>query len=531
MEKYTSGVGVGIYYYGAAAPRHLRSVKNLLHSGIPAFEIMGCAYPEMALAEVAREALESSCPCAVFIANDAVFEPSAVKSLAATALKHDAVVSGVASHGYFRKPEHSGRGLMDFTAVPLSVWKTLAGSEDRTYSNSAVVRSAFGDGLFSRPFFSPWLRNQDTSLVPIPIERSVYSRPDDAFYQRVMRAGLKWLHEPVDVSFLSKVKMHFEVAPGSEEKRQLEAKNGFPGLLAHYAFCLPMWGACDLEQQKVLWELEKAGALIIELHGCPYIDLARSALVAKARALGARGVFFIDHDILFKPDDALRMIEDAEASQDVISAVYCMRKTAHALIGAPDIEQGTKMGYFKNEKAGLYPALYSGLGFSAIPMAVFDALDAELPELLSPLGKVRPYFALDVNSDFYCGEDASFCGRVQGLALRTLPADPALQGVPGASAAGHHWHLSRPKEGPTKHKVWLDSRVRIFHMGKYHYALEDHSIAVPRFEDLEAVHCETREKMLEFFRSADSFDPDVRARTQGLDPGAEAPHSILGGDK
>jgi hypothetical protein len=165
-------------------------------------------------------------------------------------------------------------------------------------------------------------------------------------------------------------------------------------------------------------------------------------------------------------------------------------------------------------------ALYSGLGFSAIPKAVIHALDAQLPELFSVyLGeKIRPYYAHDVNGTYYSGEDASFCARVQGLTIKKI----AGSGSPN----GHDWEVTPSDSAAlTRHKVWLDTSRRIFHRGSYDYGIEDHSFAVPRYANLFGNLVGSREECALFY--ADQVSQNAYERSQGLDAGAEAPHSIL----
>ncbi len=499
-------IGIGVPYYGGCSPDHRASILACERAGMAIVWLSGGAYPEMNYAEIARDALAHELELLVFVRQDAVFTVQEVEMAAAVA-KSGAIVTGSSEPS----------SLLAFTAVPLSALVAMAAQEERTYSNTAVLDTGFSNEK-SRPFASPWAPLANHSVEVNPLKPGHYITPEQAFIERAVRAGVAvtslW-HVGLNIP-----KASTRIYKGDPERRARH------GITTNYAFCVPTFGALDHVQQDALWQLEKAGCAIVEYRNCPYIDQARSELTRIAlEELSCDGVFFIDHDIIFIPADALKMIDEAERLQDVVSAPYCMRKTAHAIIGAIAVPIGTDVGFFDDGK--LYPAIYSGLGFSAIPKAVFEALDKQLPLLHSSFtgSKLRPYFALDVNGTFYSGEDASFCARVQGLTIKMVPGS--------ANPNGHDWDVqASPERALTTHKVWLDTRVRIFHRGSYDYGIEDHSIAVPRYAHLTAKLAATRGELR--IIQADNLSAQAQAAAQGATPsfyGATpvpvAPHSVL----
>lgn len=248
---------------------------------------------------------------------------------------------------------------------------------------------------------------------------------------------------------------------------------------------------------------------VLELTGCPYIDIGRSivaTVVLDNPELG--GLLFIDHDMVFEPAQAIATIESAIESDGTVGAAYSMRKPGH-IIGAVDgtkIEAGKKVVFFEGGER--LPANYLGMGMTAIPRSVLVRLveaskakqfrreatldelrrllsrvthalmpdgtpldptrasvlldelipelrDEELPRLTSGISTapVVPFFSLLQRGGYYYGEDVSFCVRS---------------------------HLARIP-------VAIDTRIRVYHKGSYCYGLEDVGMEVPYCQRLEAV--------------------------------------------
>jgi len=466
-------------------------------------ELSGSAYPEIAYAELCRAALAEKIDVLIFASHRASFTPEALKLLAETSHARQEILSAVST----KAPAPP----LAFTAVPLAALLAMSDADERTYTNTGVLDTGFSER--ARPFASPWRQLADHSVKVEPLDAGQYLTPERALLLRAARSGFPEAKlSACEFEFLGTAPITHRIKLGDAAKRKAH------GITSNYAFCVPTFGGLDHHQQDALWNLEVAGCTVIEYRDCSYIDQARSFLTKMALAAGHDGVFFIDHDIIFIPSDALDMIAKAEEKQDVVSAVYCMRKTAHSLIGATAVEVGTEITFF--EGGGLVPALYSGLGFSAVPRAVIEALDAQLPELYSITTgtTLRPYYALDVNGTFYSGEDASFCARVQGLTIKMIAGS--------ANPNGHDWDLKADNsKALTRHKVWLDTSKRIFHRGSYDYGIEDHSIAVPRYGTVIATLLASRAELRRF--TADKLSLDAQVRAQGADVGAEAGHSIL----
>jgi len=271
------------------------------------------------------------------------------------------------------------------------------------------------------------------------------------------------------------------------------------------------YGGIDREHDRCIKALHGHPLIadVLELTGCPYIDIGRSIIATRVLddpELG--GLLFIDHDMVFDVSEAVATIESAIASDATVGAAYSMRKPGH-IIGGIDgtkLEAGKSVRFF--EGGEVLPANYLGMGMTAIPRSVlvrlveasrakkarqdeivselrallsrvtaavatdgtpldpsraaalFDTLipelrDEDLPRLTSGISEapVVPFFSLVQRKGYYYGEDVSFCLRSH------------LAGIP----------------------VLLDSRRRVYHKGQYCYGLEDVGMEVPYCQTLEVV--------------------------------------------
>ncbi len=528
-------IGAGCAYYGGVDPRHLRGAfTGLLSEGIPLVQIKGCAYPEMARSHIATQAMEFGVDCLLLIDPDVAFDASEARRMAETALKRDAIVSATIGElrsgpvrravGAPERPHHVSvecepwmperANDLAFAAIPLTALREMSRLEGREYTNTPIKTTGKSK---SSPLFSPWLPAPGTLRTP-PLDGRTYTNPDRAFLVRAERAGVPIVRDPsIRHQLLSSPGYSVRVHEGSKDRR---SEHGIP----NFVVCVPTFGAVDLEQQAQIFELEKAGVSVVELHNCPYIDLARSELTRMAlEELEADGIFFLDHDIMFRPKDAISLMREAEERQNVVAAVYCMRKSAHSLIGAIDEAFPEPIVFF--EGGMVRPSLYSGLGFAAIPKAVVESLAESFPLVNGGFpGDVRPLYALDVNGGYYAGEDVSFCARVQGLTVRHFRSE-----IVDTSTGAHsieEWDLQRTAN-PTGHEVLLDTRVRIFHKGAYNYGIEDHGNVVPRYHSLDGVICRTREEVRATLTRVDQLNVETQARSLGVDKVATEVHPII----
>lgn len=213
----------------------------------------------------------------------------------------------------------------------------------------------------------------------------------------------------------------------------------------------PVFGGADRDHLRCKRELENLQVTILETENCPYIDMARSALVEMANQIMSdwQLMVWIDHDIIFQAEDVVRLAEHcADSEYDILAALYSMRRPKFTTIGRP--AQHVKTAEFY--RPGLIDADFCGMGFTATKRHVFERLAATLPKLECPtVGRsIYPFFSHAIDQGAYLGEDISFCYRAQALGMR----------------------------------IGIDTEPRLYHRGQYDYALEDVEIAVPDYPTL-----------------------------------------------
>jgi hypothetical protein len=195
--------------------------------------------------------------------------------------------------------------------------------------------------------------------------------------------------------------------------------------------------------ERGLRELEQAGYQVRRYASTAAVDRTRSDAATSALADGAEAILWIDSDISF----ALDAVEALCRHQlPVVSGLYPkkgVRDFAVALErGTPELRVG--------EGGGLYDVRYVGAGFLYTDRLVYQDVQRffGLPACNTRFGGATvPYFLPMVVPDedgppgsyWYLGEDYAFCER--------------------ARQAGH--------------KIVLDTRLRLGHVGKYTYGWED----------------------------------------------------------
>jgi glycosyltransferase involved in cell wall biosynthesis len=106
-----------------------------------------------------------------------------------------------------------------------------------------------------------------------------------------------------------------------------------PTITRPYQVCLDSLRASLPLIEEAGWEHLMANSI-----GCPYISRARATMLRKAQDAGADVIVFIDHDLSWKPEDLLRLIE---TPGDVIAGTYRFKQEPEEYMGSliPDINQ------------------------------------------------------------------------------------------------------------------------------------------------------------------------------------------------
>lgn len=265
-----------------------------------------------------------------------------------------------------------------------------------------------------------------------------------------------------------------------------------PPPLLDYAICTPYWGARDGDHLDCMNRLHsRYGFPRYRIEGCSYIDMARAALARIVEVHGHAGLMFIDHDILFDPDDVAELIATAERERCVVSGVYCMRATGDRIIGCFDASVDEVTCF---EGGGLYPGPWSGLGFTAIPRKVLDDVGKGLPRLKTGFFEdVLPMFELRSLGDMTLMRHLLEAQIQEERSRGTLTAQGArrLEEILDEHCPKDHgWYSGEDisffhRVARAGHRLLIDTRPRLGHKGSYVYGLEDAQIAVPRARSLQ----------------------------------------------
>jgi len=146
-------------------------------------------------------------------------------------------------------------------------------------------------------------------------------------------------------------------------------------------------------------------------------------------------LFFLDDDILYNPEDIQLIIDDCIEKETIVAAPYLLKKPGRVLALRPlDLKQEFFIG---PEKGCLQEIRYAATGFMAIPRKVI----ADVAATMERCNKGRdselfPMFLPMVYEGDYLSEDFAFCQRARALG----------------------------------YKVWLDSRIKIGHVGTFVYS-------------------------------------------------------------
>lgn len=472
--------GVSVCHYGGLSWKLAELQRELVRQGVPILDLKGSPYPEMSRAEQVRRARIGAVEVVVLMDSH----------VTATVAQLEELVSVASAHGMATVKDPGGPWALECAAVRRDVLEAMVSQEERVYGNSAVDVVWGGEKVPAVPIASPWQRN-GSSLVP-----GHYLTDGEAFVLRARRAGAVVAQHGPEGLVAERGPMR---ARAANVDKPITSDAG-----SQFALCVPSFGALDHDQQNAIAELERIGMVVFGLHDCPWIDQARSWLTERALSVG-RGVFFLDHDIIFSANDVLWHCQHALERNAVVAAAYCMRHSGKNIIGSLDVKPGP-MKFFKG--GGIVPAFYSGLGFAAIPRSVLE--DIELPALTSlalarGIGwgeKIRPWYALDCSTGFYAGEDVSFCNRVHDLTVQMKERDA------GFEPEWEMTHSGRPA------RVFIDTRTRIMHRGSYDYGIEDAGIVVPRIEEMETVLCGSRKEAREILVNALELPVDVKLGMQ-----------------
>jgi hypothetical protein len=200
---------------------------------------------------------------------------------------------------------------------------------------------------------------------------------------------------------------------------------------------VPVGSAIEPECDVALRSLEARGYPVRRSFGCSAIDQARSRLATDALAGDWEELLWIDSDVCFEPD----AVEQLRSHELPIACGIYPRKGLAAVACLP--LAGTTQLVF-GEGGGLVEICYAGAGFLLTRRSVYETMKTrlELPDCEGPR-PIVPYFlpmcAMLEGKPRYLAEDFSFCHRARQCGFR----------------------------------VMADTRIRLWHIGRYRYGWED----------------------------------------------------------
>jgi len=110
--------------------------------------------------------------------------------------------------------------------------------------------------------------------------------------------------------------------------------------------------------------------------GCPYISAARSTMLRKALDAKADVIVFIDHDVSWKPEDLLKLIE---TEGDVVSGLYRFKKDEEVYMGV--IDDGEEFRPKVRSSDGAIKATRIPAGFMKVTKEAVNKFMTDYPEL------------------------------------------------------------------------------------------------------------------------------------------------------
>ncbi len=203
---------------------------------------------------------------------------------------------------------------------------------------------------------------------------------------------------------------------------------------------VPHYSPVEKECEKGLSAIGKAGVAVRKA-SFSAIDLLRNVMLSDALRDGFNVFLFIDSDIGFELEDALKLLARPEP---VVAGVY-MKKGLRDYSGV--FARGVKQVVFGPAAPALYPMLYASTGFLRIRAAVLRKMIDELKLPQCHWGEIKgiyPFFLPlcvpdERGGTRYLTEDYSFSHRLGQIGITPM----------------------------------ADTSIRLFHYGKYGYNFTD----------------------------------------------------------
>lgn len=166
-----------------------------------------------------------------------------------------------------------------------------------------------------------------------------------------------------------------------------------------------------------LAQLQKVGECVLTMKSGSLIYTSRNALATIAIQSEADYVFWLDSDMVFKPDILVRMMETLQKNDlDILSGLYFRRVPPYSpvLFEKLDITSETETAdYAEYQKIpdGMFEVAACGFGCVLMKTDVFFDVQAKFGNMFAPIGNN--------------GEDVAFCWRARECGYK-IYCDPSV---------------------------------------------------------------------------------------------------------
>ena len=161
--------------------------------------------------------------------------------------------------------------------------------------------------------------------------------------------------------------------------------------------------------------LQKAGDCTLMMKSGSLIYTSRNALATAAIHTEADLVFWLDSDMVFKPDVLLRMLKTLQENNlDMLSGLYFRRVPPYSPVLFDQLEiNGVEAKYseFQSIPDGLFEVGACGFGCVLMKTDVFFDVHAKFGNMFAPIGNN--------------GEDVAFCWRARQCGYK-IYCDPSI---------------------------------------------------------------------------------------------------------
>lgn len=198
--------------------------------------------------------------------------------------------------------------------------------------------------------------------------------------------------------------------------------------------CLAMPAHRDIPVDTVASIIETQGALrdrnipleVLLTHGSSIIEAARSKTAHMFLKSDKTRIFWVDSDIVWKPDAFIRLVAMSTKVDAVIGAYPAKKDPIQFFVNTAGQEE------VEANEFGLLPNVGAGLGFACIQRHVMEKLAERAPKLHFPdvVEPIPHIFRCDAENGFFRGEDIAFWSDIRALGISVF-LDPSIE-------LGHH---------------------------------------------------------------------------------------------